>query len=70
MLVVGRMTISTFQLLQEIPFPSAVNQQFCGYVLIAPGMLAQVYVPTAAERSGDFSYFGEPLIDPSTGTRR
>ena len=67
MLVVGRMTISTFHLLQEIPFPSAVNQQFCGSVLIAPGMLAQVYVPTAAERVGDFSYFGGPLFDPSTG---
>ena len=67
MLVVGRMTLSNFHLLQEIPFPTAVNQQFCGLVIIAPGILAKVYVPTAAERVGDFSQVGVPLLDPMTG---
>jgi hypothetical protein len=62
------MSISNFNLLlQNIPQPATPNQQFCGLVNLAPGLFAQAYVPTAAERAGDFSAFGGPLIDPTTG---
>jgi hypothetical protein len=66
MLVVGRMALSNFSLLQSIPQPAVPNQQFCGGINMASGLLARVYVPTAAERVGDFSQFGLPLIDPQT----
>ncbi|MFL6417676.1 MAG: putative Ig domain-containing protein [Bryobacteraceae bacterium] len=36
-------------------------------VQLAPGQVyANVYVPTAAERTGDFSMFPVPIIDPAT----
>jgi len=44
----------------NLPFPSAVNQLYCGAVNLAPdlGYAATTYVPSAAERNGDFSAFG------------
>lgn len=50
-----------------IPLPSAPNQRFCDLVEVAPGIRAQLYVPTAGERSGDFSSFSGMLLDPATG---
>src|SRR5207248_324407 len=43
------------------------DQRFCGSVELAAGYSVQAYVPTAAERNGDFRGFGEPLIDPISG---
>jgi hypothetical protein len=68
-LVVGSFKMPTdWQRLNNIPLPSAFNQQFCGSVYIAPGIRAQAYVPTAGERAGDFSAVGVLLLDPTTGT--
>lgn len=47
------------------PDPSLPNQQICDPVQLAPGFYANAYVPTAAERGGDFGAFGAPLIDPT-----
>jgi hypothetical protein len=51
---------------QQIPLPSAPNQQFCEQAQLAPGLYANAYVPTAAERQGDFSAFAGLLVDPVT----
>ena len=70
-LVVGTPTGGTSALLTAIgnvPFPNATNQQFCDFVQLVPGAQALAYVPSAAERTGDFSAFAGLLIDPTTGT--
>ena len=68
LLVVGEPNAGFLQFLNGIPVPSepAGQQQICNPVQLAPGLYANVYVPTAAERIGDFSAFGQPLVDPST----
>ena len=63
-LVVGRMTIDNYQRLQEIPLPNSIDQKFCNQIELAPGFFADAYVPTAAERRGDFSPFARLLLDP------
>ncbi len=72
-LLVGNMSLtsggnslfnSSFAELQGLPLPAYNNQQFCGTVTLAPGYTAVAYVPTAAERSGDFSAFAGLLLDP------
>jgi len=54
------------QFLNGLPLPSAPNQEICNPVQLAPGLYANVYLPTATERTGDFSAFGEPFVDPGT----
>ncbi len=66
-LVVGQMSLANYAQVNNIPLPSFPNQQFCGLVNLAPSVFAQAYVPTAAEKSGDFSEFGGLLLDPTTG---
>jgi uncharacterized protein (TIGR03437 family) len=72
-LLVGNMSLtsggnslfaSSFAELQALPLPAYKNQQFCGSVTLAPGYTAVAYVPTAAERAGDFSPFAGLLLDP------
>jgi hypothetical protein len=68
-LVVGNMSMSTYSALRsELPAPAFVNQEFCGSVMLAPGLYANAYVPTAAEWSGDFSNFPGQIRDPFSGT--
>jgi hypothetical protein len=57
-LVVGAMTPATTNPFVSVPLPNAApDQQFCSPIEIAPGMRVMAYVPTAAERFGDFSAF-------------
>ena len=72
-LLVGNMSLtsggnslftSSFAELQGLPLPAYKNQQFCGTVTLAPGYTAVAYVPTAAERAGDFNPFAGLLLDP------
>ena len=64
-LAVGSMDISVFQSqLSLLPVPSQPNQQFCTLVQLGPNLLAWAYVPTAAERTGDFSQFQGVLLNP------
>ena len=55
------------QLLDTVPLPNEPNQQICGGLLLAPGLQANAYVPTATERNGDFSAFAASFTDPSPG---
>jgi Baseplate J-like protein len=55
--------------LNLVPLPNLPDgrQQICDPLQLAPGFYANVLVPTAAERSGDFSPFADALLDPATG---
>jgi hypothetical protein len=64
LLIVGVPSAGLIQFLNSFPLPNAVNQQICNPVQLAPGLYANVYVPTAAERGGDFSDFSGMLLDP------
>jgi len=55
------------QLLNTIPLPNEPNQQICGGLQLAPGVQVNAYVPTGAERNGDFSPFAATFHDPSPG---
>jgi hypothetical protein len=68
LLIVGVPAAGLVQFLASFPMPTIAggNQQICNPVQLAPGLYANAYVPTAAERIGDFSAFGKPLIDPDT----
>lgn len=63
-LVVG--TLASGFSLQSIPLPTGTNQQYSDQVELAAGFYASAYVPTAAERQGDFSDFAGLLVDPDT----
>jgi uncharacterized protein (TIGR03437 family) len=53
--------------LGNVPLPAATNQTFCdAQVQLAPQQFyPNVYVPTVAERSGNFSAFAGLLVDPA-----
>jgi len=69
-LVVGSLTngpseVSTLE--STLPAPAFTNQTFCGQVQLAPQQLyGNVYVPTQAELSGNFSAFAGLLVNPTT----
>ncbi len=66
-LVVGTMSLDIYLIFRsQMPLPNAPNQQLCNPLQIAPGLYAQAYVPTEAERYGDFSDFQGLLLDPRT----
>jgi hypothetical protein len=52
-----------------LPVPNAPNEQICNPVQLAPGFYANAYVPTAAERGGDFSAFGAAIPDPDPSNK-
>jgi hypothetical protein len=62
--------LANFKAMNNLPLPAGPDQKFCGSVQLAAGYSVQAYVPTAAERNGDFRGFGEPLIDPISGFPR
>jgi hypothetical protein len=49
-----------------IPLPTVPNQQFCDQAQLAPGLYVNAYVPTVAERKGNFADFQGLLMDPVT----
>ncbi len=67
LLVVGVPNAGFAQFLSTFPLPdgSVPNQQICNPIQLAPGLYANAYVPTAAERTGDFSAFAGLLLDPA-----
>ena len=66
-LVVGNMPLIVFStFLSQILAASAPNQPLCSPLQATPGLYTQAYVPTAAERYGDFSDFQGLLLDPLT----
>jgi hypothetical protein len=67
LVVVGAMSTTNFSTYQGLPLPVGPNQQFCGTVVLAPGIAVTAYVPTATERTGNFSPFAGLLVDPQAG---
>jgi hypothetical protein len=65
-LVVGRPAPGLKDLLDQVGNPDFPNQEFCEHVQLCPGLYADAYVPTSAERSGNFSPFAAQLIDPDS----
>lgn len=71
-IVVGAMTAAGYGGLSAVPLPSSIGQTFCAPVQLAPGYWVVAYVPTVAERIGDFSAYlltppGTQLYDPFNG---
>ena len=68
LLVVGLPSAGLANFLATIPLPNTSDghQQICDPVELAPGLFANAYLPTAAERTGDFSAFASLLLDPNT----
>ncbi|PWU08650.1 MAG: hypothetical protein C5B51_07505 [Terriglobia bacterium] len=68
-LYAGAMSLGSFQALSQVPLPDSPNEKFCTVVRLAPDFMAWAYVPTAAERTGDFSATpaAAQLLDPLTG---
>jgi Baseplate J-like protein len=70
LLVVGAPNDGLLQFLDPANFPlpsiPGGNQQICNPIQLAPGLYANAYVPTADERSGNFSAFKTLLLDPAT----
>ena len=64
-LLVGDAT-ANYKAIQNLPLPTAPDQLFCGAIQLANGFTVQAYVPTAAERQGDFNGFSAFIIDPHT----
>jgi len=56
--------------LQNVPLPSVSNERFCNPVMLETNYTVPAYVPTAAERTGDYSaYAGLVLLDPQNNTQ-
>jgi hypothetical protein len=66
-LLVGQMTIATFETMLSLPLPTFPNQGFCETPIAAPGYYVNLAIPTPAERAGNFSSFSTPIINPVTG---
>jgi hypothetical protein len=66
-LLVGSMSLASFGAISaNIPLPAFPNQKFCSVVTLGPNTVVWAYVPTNAERSGNFSAFAGQLLDPSS----
>lgn len=65
-LVVGSPNAALLPLLANLPPPNTAdnNQQICDPVELAPGLYANIYLPTKAERAGSFKDFVGMLVDP------
>ncbi|MGW8392251.1 putative baseplate assembly protein [Pseudoduganella sp. HUAS MS19] len=64
-LVVGRLAAPSS--LKSLPLPAMANQLYCDQLQLAPGLYATAYVPSQAERDGDYAAFNGLLLDPLTG---
>jgi uncharacterized protein (TIGR03437 family) len=65
-LLVGTMSMASYASMQALPLPRFTGDAFCGTITLAPGYSMQAYIPTAAERTGNFSAFSGLLLDPLT----
>ncbi len=63
-LVVGLMSVTNFGNLNTVPLPNATNNnRFCDTVPLSSTASYFAYVPTVAERGGDFSAFNGMVYD-------
>jgi hypothetical protein len=66
-LVVGTLNDNALGTIAKLLYPTAVNQKYCEPVELAEGVFVNAYVPTAAERQGEFPDFLGLFVDPKTG---
>lgn len=55
--VIGTLTSTPAALYSGVPLPNSANQQFCNTVSMVPSAMYFAYVPTAAERGGNFTAY-------------
>ena len=68
--VVGRMNGTKWTKFQTaITLPEILDQLYCDTVALTSDLSVIAYVPSASERTGDFSQFDKPLIDPKTNNQ-
>jgi len=67
-LVLGQVAGSNeYFLLSTLPDPSPNEQMICGWITLAPGCRVEAYLPTPQEKSGNYSGYPTPLLDPFAG---
>jgi len=67
-LVVGQLNAAWSDFAQQLatlPAPQRLNQQYAQAVELAPGVYADAYVPTAAEKQGLFPTFAGLVVNPA-----
>ncbi len=65
-IVLGQLTAAADETVRSLRLPRTPNEQYCSPVALAPGLTIAAYVPTAAEKTGDYSSFSGLIIDPLT----
>jgi hypothetical protein len=68
-MVLGEMTSDTYESVRILRLPRFAGEQYCDSIQLAPGLTVRAFVPTAAEKTGDYSLFSGAIIDPLTNTR-
>lgn len=70
LLILGYTSSTTQASVNNLPLPSVTNEKFTdALVQLAPSQFfSNVYIPTPAERAGDYSSFAGTLIDPLTSS--
>jgi hypothetical protein len=64
---VGFMTPANFKFAESLPVSDVtVGKIYCQPVQMGPGTFVYAYVASAVERTGNFSNFFAPIIDPLT----
>lgn len=64
--VVGEMSAAAWSTMQSLALPDTLARKIYSWpIQIAPGLTVMAYVPTTAERSGNFSTFELPIPDPT-----
>jgi hypothetical protein len=71
-LVLGYTNPNLESALAAVPFPSSTGEKFSNASIeLAPGVfVSNLFVPTEAQRKGDFSTFDAAIIDPTTMAAR
>jgi hypothetical protein len=67
--VVGEMSAASVAQMLDLAEPDTNARKIYTYPIeMAPGLTVFAYVPTNLERGGNFSTFGAPIYDPTTGS--
>lgn len=65
--VVGPLAAASVQPFRDLRLPSTTDERFCRDVVLGPSYTGPAYVPTQAEKAGDFSKMPVVIVDPLTG---
>ncbi len=66
-MVLGEMAPGALDLVRtQLPMPRLAKEQYCDPVALGPGLTVKAFVPTVAEREGDYSAFSGVIVDPAS----